>query len=173
MLYVGIDQHAKQITVVVRNSVGEDVLRRQVNTRPEKIAAFFDQLAAMDGQFMAILETCGFNDWLVDELRSRNCAAIVLIHPERPAKKKTDTKEGSRLARFFLGQLVLHVLKRDARMREWYRRIKLRRGSKIARVAVMRRMATIFWHMLTYEEPYTIGSPPPRLRKRDAEGAAA
>jgi transposase len=75
------------------------------------------------------------------------------------------TKEGSKLARFFLGQLVMHVLKRDPRMREWYRRIKLRRGSKIARVAVMRRITTIFWHMLTHQERYTIGSPPPRLRK--------
>ena len=30
------------------------------------------------------------------------------------------TKEGSLLARFLLGQLVLHVLRRDARMRAWY-----------------------------------------------------
>ena len=46
------------------------------------------------------------------------------------------------------------------------RKIKLRRGSKIARVAVMRRLTTIFWHMLTYREPYTIGGPPPRLRQQ-------
>ena len=48
------------------------------------------------------------------------------------------TKQGSAIARFVLGQLVLHVLKRDARMRHWYKQIKNRRGSKIARVAVMR-----------------------------------
>ena len=58
------------------------------------------------------------------------------------------TKEGSKIARFILGQLVLHFLKRDPKMRSWYRRIKKRRGSKIARVAVMRRITTIFWHML-------------------------
>jgi hypothetical protein len=50
-------------------------------------------------------------------------------------------------------------------MRAWYRRIKLRRGSKIARVAVMRRITTIFWHMLTHEEAYSIGGPSPRLRR--------
>ncbi len=61
MLDVGIDQHAKQITVVVRNAEGEDVLKRQVSTRPEKIKPFFDQLAAMDPEFMAMLECCGFN----------------------------------------------------------------------------------------------------------------
>ena len=79
------------------------------------------------------------------------------------------TKEGSVLARFLLGQLVLHVLKRDPAMREWYRRIKLRRGSKIARVAVMRRLAVIFWHMLTKRQPYALAGPPPKnpkLRKR-------
>ncbi len=359
MLYVGIDQHAKQITVAIRNEQGEDVLKRQVSTRPEKIKEFFDRLLERDDEFMAILESCGFNDWLIEELRRRKCREIVLIHPERPSKKKTDrrdahklcdqlwlnrerlaegkpvhglrriyiatkqeqedrqitalrqglgqrrtrvlnkiqrilhrynlmwdyptksfqtqagrkwldqlplpeivrlevdllleewasieeqiqkvdakiveranrkepnqlftptqilmtapgvscysglglasrigpierfrrprslanyfgltpssrntgdaknrlgsiTKEGSQFARFLLGQLVLHFLKQDPKMRDWYRRIKLRRGSKIARVAVMRRITTIFWHMLTYREAYTIGGPPPRLRR--------
>jgi transposase len=359
MLYLAIDQHAKQITVCVRNEDGGTVLRRQVSTRPEKIDAFFQQFAELDSEFMAILEVCGFNDWLVEYLRKWNCREIVLIHPEKPSKKKTDrrdaqkladllwlnrqrlaagqvvrglrrvymvtqeeredrqltslrknlgqrrirtlnkihrivnrhnliweyptktfqtragrswlatvplppidrlemdmllkewdicdeqigqadeeiaerasrsdpdcplnaaqilmtapgvshysgltlasrigpiqrfprprslanyfgltpgcrnsgnaqgrlgsiTKQGSKTARFILGQLVLHFLKGDPKMRNWYRRIKLRRGSKIARVAVMRRITTIFWHMLTYREPYTIGGPPPRLRK--------
>ena len=344
MLYLAIDQHAKQITVCVRNADGDTVVRRQVSTRPEKIEAFFQQLTEMDPDFMAILEVCGFNDWLITELHRWKCHEIVLIHPEKPSKKKTDrrdarklgdllwlnrerlaagepvhglrrvyivsqqeqenrqltalrknlgqrrtrslnkiqcilhrhnlmwdyptksfqtqrgrlwlkslelpeidrlemdmllqewttldeqivqvdekiaerasqretgeilndtqilmtapgvshysgltlssrigpierfprprslanyfgltpgcqntgnandrlgsiTKEGSKIARFILGQLVLHFLKKDRKMREWYRRIKLRRGSKIARVAVMRRITTIFWMMDSY-----------------------
>ena len=67
------------------------------------------------------------------------------------------TKDGSRLARFILGQLVLHVLKQDSWMRQWYQGVKKRRGSKIARVAVMRRLTTIMWHMLTHELPYQKG----------------
>ena len=358
MLYLAIDQHTRQITVCVRNQEGDTVLSRQVSTRPEKIEAFLQQLTEMDSEFMAILEVCGFNDWLIEELRRWKCREIVLIHPERPSKRKTDrrdarkladllwlnrerlaagepvhglrrvymvtqreredrqltalrktlgqrrtrtlnkihriinghnliwdyptksfqtqagrrwlekvelpvidrmemdmlleewktcdeqiakvdekiverarqvepgkslsatqilmsapgvshysgltlasrigpierfpsprslanyfgltpgchnsgnsqdrlgsiTKEGSTIARFILGQLVLHFLKQDPKMRQWYRRIKLRRGSKIARVAVMRRITTIFWHMLTHEEPYCIGGPPTRLR---------
>ena len=337
------------------------MLHRQVSTRPEKIEAFFRQFSTMDAEFMAILEACGFNDWFIEELRKWKCREIVLIHPEKPSKKKTDrrdaqnladllwinrerlmagqivrglrrvymvsqeeredrqltslrkalgqrrvrtlnkihriinrhnliwqyptktvqtrvgrkwlakvplpaidrlemdvllneweicdeqidlvaqkivvranrsdpdsvlnatqilmttpgissysgltlasrigpierfprprslanyfgltpgcrnsgnaqdrlgsiTKQGSKTARFILGQLVLHVLKHDPKMRTWYRRIKLRRGSKIARVAVMRRLTTIFWHMLKYKEPYTIGGPPPRLREKN------
>ena len=64
------------------------------------------------------------------------------------------TKQGSRIVRFLLGQLVLHMLRRDAKMRTWYKSIKKRRGSKIARVAVMRRMTVIIWHMLTKREEY-------------------
>jgi transposase len=53
------------------------------------------------------------------------------------------SKEGSTLARFLLGQLVMHVLKQDGRLRSWYLNIKRRRGAKIARVAVMRRLTCL------------------------------
>ena len=360
MLYLGIDQHSKQITVCIRDQEGEIVRRRQVSTRPKKVEAFFDELLTMDADFMAIVEVCGFNDWLIEMLRDRGCREIVLIQPEQPTKKKTDrrdanklcemlwlnrdrlaegkrvqglrrvyiptreeledrqltsmrkrvaqlrtrtlnklhrilhkhnimwdyptktfqtklgrswlekvslpavdrmemdmllqqwklwndqiaeldeqiaerasqkregeimsktqllmtapgvsyysglaitsrigdiqrfprprslanyfgltpgcrnsgnashrlgsiTKEGSSMVRFILGQLVIHVLKTDPRIRAWYRSVKRRRGAKIARVAVMRRLTTIFWHMLTHQEAYCVGGPP-RLRHRD------
>ena len=77
LLYLGIDQHAKQITVCVRNEEGDTVLRRQVSTRPEKIEAFFGQFTEMDAEFMAILEVCGFNDWLIEELRKWKCISTI------------------------------------------------------------------------------------------------
>lgn len=88
------------------------------------------------------------------------------------------TKEGSALVRFLLGNLVLNVLRRDAGMRAWYQRIKKRRGSKIARVAVMRRLAVIIWHMVKKREAYslteaTAKKPKPRRRKKTAEPAMA
>jgi transposase len=67
------------------------------------------------------------------------------------------TKEGSAIARFILAQMVLHVLRRDQHMKEWFRRIKRRRGAKIARVAAMRRLTTIIWHMLKHQQPYRPG----------------
>jgi transposase len=79
------------------------------------------------------------------------------------------TKQGSSAARFILGQLVLHVLRRDPVMRAWYGRIKRRRGSKIARVAVMRRLATIIWHMVKNREAYVIGGPRPKQMKAPAK----
>ena len=56
-------------------------------------------------------------------------------------------------------------------MKAWYGRIKRRRGSKIARVAVMRRLATIIWHMVKHNEPYVVGGPP--RRKLPAQGGVS
>jgi transposase len=39
-------------------------------------------------------------------------------------------------------------------LREWFKRIKRRRGSSIARVAVMRKLATIIWHMLSKRKTF-------------------
>src|SRR5262245_65984028 len=57
------------------------------------------------------------------------------------------TKAGSSTARWLLAQLVYNVLRRDARLREGFKRIKRRRGSTIDRVAVMRKLGTICWYM--------------------------
>ena len=80
------------------------------------------------------------------------------------------TKEGSALARFVLGQMVLHVLRRDARLRAWYKEVRRRRGSKIARVAVMRRLATIIWHMVKHQQPYQSGGRPSAAAAATAGG---
>ena len=52
------------------------------------------------------------------------------------------------MARWLLAQVTHQALRKDARLREWFKRIKRRRGSTIARVAVMRKLATMIWHML-------------------------
>lgn len=353
MLYLGIDQHRKQLTVSIRNEAGDVTLRRQVSTEWVRVRAFFDEfhrLAELEGGFATIVEVCGFNDWLLKMLAEYGCRETVLIQVEKRSKKKTDrrdahqlsgilwvnrhrllvgqkvegvrrvqpptdreaedrqvtalrqrmgqlrtrtinkikhllrkhnieqeqpakgldtkrtrkwlaslplgaidrmeldlllaqwnlwdeqietleteiekrqaesataaviatipgcgaysslalasrtgsierfprpaslanywgltpgcrnsgeatdrlgsiTKQGSATARFILGQLVMHVLRRDPWMKAWYGRIKRRRGSKIARVAVMRRLATVIWHMVKNNEPYVIGGPPRR-----------
>jgi transposase len=64
------------------------------------------------------------------------------------------TKAGSSMARWLLAQVTINVLRKDARLREWFKRIKRKRGSKIARVAVMRKLATIIWHMLSKRKTY-------------------
>ena len=104
--------------------------------------------------------------------RGRSLANFFGITPGSRSSGETErlgsiTKEGSRCVRFLLGQLVLHVLRKDARLRNWFKAIKKRRGAKIARVAVMRRLAVIMWHMLTKRETYHYGGSPQRTRTED------
>ncbi len=44
MLFLGIDQHARQLTVSLRDQHGDVILVRQISTQPENILDFFDQL---------------------------------------------------------------------------------------------------------------------------------
>ena len=362
MLYLGIDQHRKQLTVNLRNEEGNVVLKRQVSTEWKRVREFFDRLreaARGEGGFVTILEVCGFNDWLLKMLAQYGCRETVLIQPQKRSKRKTDrrdasnlsellwvnrlrlladqkvqglrrvlppskheaddrqltalrkrlaevrtrtinkihrillkhnlqqecptkglntktarkwlaamtlgeldrlemdhllaqwdlweqqlaavgkrieqrqakhptapivasmpgasaygslalasrigpierfprpgslanfwglapgcrnsgeatdrlgsiTKEGSAIARHILGQMVLHVLRSDPYMKGWYGRIKRRRGAKIARVAVMRRLATVIWHMVKYKQPYVIGGPSQLKAKQEADAA--
>ena len=64
------------------------------------------------------------------------------------------TKAGSTVARWVLVQMTLHVLRNDPVMKAWYKPIKNRRGSKIARVAVMRKLAVIIRNMLVHKQDY-------------------
>ena len=73
---------------------------------------------------------------------------------ERPG---SITKAGSRMVRSLIGQVILHLLRKDGAVRTWYQRIKRRRGSRIARVAVMRRTAAIMQRMLSKGEPWRAG----------------
>jgi len=365
MLYLGIDQHKRQLTVNLRSEDGSVILKRQVSTQWEKVRAFFADLADKarpEGGFLAILEVCGMNPWLLDMLKEYGCREIVVIQPTERAKQKTDrrdagdlahllwvhrqqfldgkhplglrriqpptpqeaddrqltalrarltkkrtavlngihkilrkhnleqaqptklfqtqkvrhwlaeielpaldrmelnlllpqwkllddqleavevkiaeraasdeqvkllesvpglghysavaissrigdvarfkhadslanyfgltpaccnsgeatqrlgsiTKRGSKMVRYLLNQAVIKVLRFDAAMRTWFKRIKKRRGAKIARVAVMRRLATILWHMLVKKQKYRYDSPIKKHQEFTAyEGSAA
>ena len=102
MLYLGIDQHARQITVSLRNDHGDVVLARQVSTHPEKIQAFFQQLTRdrlqHDDEFIAVLEVCGFNDWLIRMLQDYRCQRVILIQPDDRKKRKTDRRDAAALS---------------------------------------------------------------------------
>src|SRR5262245_50628337 len=102
MLYLGIDQHARQITVSLRDEGGDVLQARQVSTQPEKINAFFQQLTRErlgdGGSFVAVLEVCGFNDWLIRMLRDYRCHQVILIQPDDRKKCKTDRRDASGLS---------------------------------------------------------------------------
>src|SRR6478609_3253997 len=101
MLYLGIDQHARQLTVSLRDDHGDVVQARQVSTPPEKVRAFFQQLAERLGggeSFVAVLEVCGFNDWLIRLLQDYRCHRVILIQPDDRKTCKTDRRDAAALS---------------------------------------------------------------------------
>ena len=102
MLYLGIDQHARQITISLRDENGDVLLARQVSTQPKKINDFFQRLTRErlrnDESFVAVLEVCGFNDWLIRMLQDYRCHKVILIQPEERKKRKTDRRDAAALS---------------------------------------------------------------------------
>ena len=102
MLFLGIDQHARQITISLRDDNGDVVMARQVSTQPTKINEFFQRLTRErlqgDTQFVAVLEVCGFNDWLIRMLRDYRCAKVILIQPDERKRRKTDRRDAAALS---------------------------------------------------------------------------
>jgi transposase len=88
------------------------------------------------------------------------------------------TKAGSGRVRWLLIQAAVSMLRvrdpRTAALREWAERIATRRGKKIARVALARRLAGILFALLRDGTVYAprAGQPPPGARRR-AEAACA
>lgn len=102
MLYLGIDQHARQLTISLRDEEGDVVVARQVSTQPKKVNQFFQWLtreAAQHGKgFVAVVEVCGFNDWLIRMLNDFRCQKVILIQPEERKRCKTDRRDAAALS---------------------------------------------------------------------------
>jgi len=129
-------------------------------------------LATMYGvsRFMALAIACRIGP-ISRFPRGRSLANFFGLTPRHYSTGETErmgsiTKEGSRLVLFLLAQVVLHVLRRDGEMRAWYTKIKRRRGSRIARVAVMRRVVVIMWHMLSKRQEWQPGTAAKPKRSR-------
>ena len=99
MLYLGIDQHSKQLTMNVREESGQIVQCRQVGTRGDAVSEFLTRVAEQSGGdgYAAIVEVCGFNDWLLDLLPERGCRHVVLVQPRQSSPRKTDRRDANQL----------------------------------------------------------------------------
>ena len=64
---------------------------RQMSMEPKRIADFFTKLQNQSGEdgFLAVVEVCGFNDWLLLALPKFGAVDVVLIQPKKRPKVKT------------------------------------------------------------------------------------
>ncbi len=174
MLYLGIDQHARQITISLRNEDGDVIQARQVSTRPEKINDFFLKLTQerlRDGEtFVAVLEVGGFGDWLIDMLNDYRCHQVILIQPDERKKQKTDRRDAAALSELLwvnrgrllhgkpvkgLRQVAIasKVEQEDRRLTTLRRDVRRERTRIINRIRYILRRHNLTWHMPTKTFP--------------------
>jgi len=110
MLYLAIDQHKNQMTINIRNEHGDVIQKGQISTVHAEVDDFFVAFAKKARKhrgYMAIVEVCGFNDWLLEKLKKTRCSEIVVIQPENSAAHKTDKRDANAL-----GELLWNNRKR-------------------------------------------------------------
>jgi transposase len=76
-----------------------------------------------------------------------------------PAKGGRISKRGSGSVRWALVEAAASVIRQPGPMRAYYQRLRARRGHQIAVVAVARKLAVLFWCLLTRDEQYAHQQP--------------
>jgi transposase len=76
-----------------------------------------------------------------------------------PARHGRIAKAGSAEARHMLGEVAWKVARTPGPMRAFFERVQSRRGPQVAATATARKLAVLFWHLLTREEDYAFQRP--------------
>jgi hypothetical protein len=76
-----------------------------------------------------------------------------------PARHGRISKQGASQVRQMLTESALVSVSTAGPLRAFYERVRARRGHQIAIVAVARKLAVLFWHLLTREQDYAFGRP--------------
>ncbi len=76
-----------------------------------------------------------------------------------PAAHGRISKQGSAPARYALCEAAWSVVRQPGPLRAFYERVRARRGHQVAIVATARKLACLFWCLLTREEDYAYAQP--------------
>ena len=76
-----------------------------------------------------------------------------------PARHGRISKAGASETRHMLGEVAWKVMMTPGPLRAFFERIRARRGPQIAATATARKLAVLFWTMLTREQDYAFGRP--------------
>jgi hypothetical protein len=92
-----------------------------------------------------------------------------------PARTGRISKQGSPQARWALVEAATSVRRQPGPMRAFHQRLRARRGYQIATVAAARKLACLFWCLLTRDEHYAHAQPSltaKKLRKLELKAGA-
>jgi transposase len=82
-----------------------------------------------------------------------------------PANHGHISKQGSNSARHALVEACWSTVRQPGPIAAFYARVKAKRGHSIAIVACARKLACLFWCLLTRGEDYAFAQPPPTTKK--------
>jgi len=90
-----------------------------------------------------------------------------------PARHGRITKQGSAAVRHVLVEAAWVAIRQPGPLRAFYERVRARRGAQVAAVATARKMASLFWCLLTRQQDYAFGQPSLTAKKVRALQLAA
>jgi transposase len=76
-----------------------------------------------------------------------------------PARHGRITKQGSAPVRHVLVEAAWVAVRTPGPLRAFHERVRARRGAQVAAVATARKLASLFWCLLTREQDYAFGQP--------------
>jgi transposase len=82
-----------------------------------------------------------------------------------PARHGRISKQGSASVRHVLVEAVWSAVREPGPLRAFYERVRARRGAQVAAVATARKLAHLFWCLLTREQDYAFAQPSLTRRK--------
>jgi hypothetical protein len=75
------------------------------------------------------------------------------------------SKQGSALVRHVLVEAAQTAIRSPGPLRAFFERVRTRRGHAVAIVAVARKLAVLFWHLLASGQDYAYSMPTPTAKK--------
>src|SRR5204863_1322968 len=79
------------------------------------------------------------------------------------------SKAGASEPRHMLGEVAWKVMQTPGPLRAFFERVRARRGPQVAATATARKLAVLFWHLLTREQDYAFAGRDDRNKIRRLE----
>ena len=112
---------------------------------------------------------------------SRRLVAYLGLDPkvrqsgEEPARHGRISKRGNSQGRAVLLEAAWSAVRSPGPLRAFGKRVRVRKGSQVAAVAVARKIACLYWQLLTKEEDYAYARPSPlpaKIRRAELDAGA-
>ena len=168
MKIIGCDLHARQQTLAMLDTTTGEVENITLKHEGNNVREFYCNLAR---PVRVGIEATGSMQWFVNLMEelflgdparfadSKELASYVGMIPREHSSGGRQrlgglTKQGNPLLRFLWSEAVIHAVRRDPELKQFYRRKLIQKGLGKARAAVARKLGIRMWIMLRDQIEY-------------------